>query len=597
MKFKIYSLFIFLALNYFSLNIQAAPLSPSQEEMLKTLPPDQRDAIQSKMLDAESLREELEETFDEKRQNLAERPKADLTEVCEDCIFGYEYFQFSPTTFAPVDGTPVTSDYILGPGDKLILNYLGNNEDKQESYITREGNFYLPKIGPVFLNGMSLEKASEIIKTQVQSKLIGTDAVITLKEIRSISVFVLGEAYKPGVYTLSGLSKVTNALYVSGGVNKKGSLRNIQIIRENEILDTYDFYELLLKGKVTSDLKLQDGDRILIPFFENTVKVGGSFKRPHTFEFLEGETIKDAVNFAGGFLSDVNPNANLELTTIDSNFVRQIQYIQPNAKSLSRELANGDMLNASSISGILSRSITLSGEVKFPGEYSITKGDTLLDILNRAGGYTEDAFSEGAVFLRETVAKSQETSFSRSADELEKTMVDIISKGSIPQITEFTLRPIFALIERLRSEVPVGRMVLDADILKLKTDPLSNLKLEDGDYLHIPKRPNDISVSGEVLYNSTVTYSPNSSVDDYIAMSGGLSDSADKGKIFIILPNGQSSPVKRTLFASTNSILPGSTIVVPRDTRPLDAINLTQIITPVLADLATSAAAIAALND
>tara|TARA_B100000963_G_scaffold353841_1_gene369243 strand:- start:4146 stop:5945 length:1800 start_codon:yes stop_codon:yes gene_type:complete len=599
MKLKLYVLSTCLILQVFSegLLAQDAPITPAQEEMLKQLPPDQRDLIQSKMMDAENLKKELEETFENKTQSLTERPVTDNREKCEDCIFGYDYFQFSPTTFAPVDGTPVTSDYILGPGDKLLLNYFGNDEDKQESFISREGNFYLPKIGPVYLNGMSLEKASELIKAQVKSNLVGTDAVISLKEVRSISVFILGEAHKPGVYILSGLSKITNALFVSGGVNKKGSLRNIQVIRNNEKVGTYDFYELLLQGSVSSDIKLLDGDTILIPFFENTVKMGGSFKRPHKYEFIKGETIKDAVNFAGGYLSDVNPNTSLELNTINSDFVRRIQYIDPKSEGFNTRLSNGDMINVSSIQGILSRSVSLSGEVKFPGEYSINQGDTMLDVITRAGGYTEDAFSEGAVFLRESVAKSQETSFSRSADELERTMVDIISKGSIPQITEFTLRPIFALIQRLRNEKPIGRMVVNADLLQLKTDPLSNLKLEDGDYLYIPKRPNDVSVSGEVLYNSTVTYSPNRAVDEYIAMSGGLTDSADGDKIFVILPNGQSAPVKKSFFSSENNVLPGSTIVVPRDTRPLDAINLTQIITPVLADLATSAAAIAALND
>ena len=171
----------------------------------------------------------------------------------------------------------------------------------------------------------------------------------------------------------------------------------------------------------------------------------------------------------------MNPNTNLELNTIDTNFERRIQYIDPNSKDFEKKLVNGDMINISSISGILSRSVSLSGEVKFPGEYAINQGDTLLDIISRAGGYTEEAFSEGAVFLRKSVAKSQETSFSRSADELERTMVDIISKGSIPQITEFTLRPIFALIERLRNEKPVGRMVVNADLLKLRTDPLAIL--------------------------------------------------------------------------------------------------------------------------
>ncbi len=140
-------------------------------------------------------------------------------------------------------------------------------------------------------------------------------------------------------------------------------------------------------------------------------------------------------------------------------------------------------------------------------------------------------------------------------------------------------------------------MVVDLDFLSLKNQPAMNFRVQDGDELFVPQRPNSISVVGEVLYSSTLGFDPDLGVEDYIDLSGGLKDSADKGKIFIILPNGRSKLVERTLFSSGNILIPGSTVVVSRDPRPFDAINLTQIVAPILADLATSAAAIAAISD
>ena len=346
-----------------------------------------------------------------------------------------------------------------------------------------------------------------------------------------------------------------------------------------------------------SEVKLLNGDVIFIPFIKNRIKVGGKFKRPHTYEFLQGETMNDAINFAGGFESVVEP-LQIELNTVSiSGQNREVFNIPNNKKELNRLLTNGDMINTSSKSGIISESVTLTGEFVNPGEYSVVPGDTILDIITRSGGYTEHAFSEGAVFYRKSVATSQKEAFKRTADDLERTIVEIITKGALPDITEFTLAPLSILIERLREEDPLGRMTVDVDLLTLKTDPFKNFRVEGGDTLHIPKRPNSISVVGEVLYTSTLSYEANFAVEDYINLAGGLSESADSKRIFVIQPDGKSKIVKRSLFNSNNTLLPGSTIVVSRDARPFDAISLTQIITPVLADLATSAAAIAALSD
>lgn len=577
-----------------------AEISPQQMQMLEQLPPDQRESIMLKMENASSLQNEIDEAFDQS-SSLIKKPELedfkDEEDYCEDCIYGYNFFKFSPSTFAPSNDTPVNSSYILGPGDELEINYYGSSDNRVKATINREGKIILPEIGPVNFLGMSFKDATEYLNNKVKTELIGVEVNLSLQQVRSIGVYILGEAYKPGKYVLSGLSSVTNALFISGGVNEQGSLRNIQVRRNNSIIATYDFYDFLMKGSLETDIKLEDGDVIFIPFIENTVQLGGAFKRPHKYEFLSGESIKDAVTLAGGFNSEVMPNSRLELSSVDRvASKRTITYLDP-LKDLNMKLNNRDVINVSSTSGLTPETIKLSGEIVNPGEYSIQPGDTILDILNRAGGYTDQAYFQGAVFLREEVAKSQKNAFERSADQLENTIVDIISKDAISEVSEFTLTPISTLITRLRREEPLGRMVVDLDYLSLKTDPVKNFSVKNKDTLFIPKRPSFVSVVGEVLNTTSVGFNPSLTVDEYIESSGGLNDSADRDKIFIILPNGQSELINRSLFSSKNTILPGSTVVISRDSRPFDAINLTQIITPILADLATSAAAIAAISD
>lgn len=575
-------------------------VSSDQLKMLEQLPPDQRISIMEKMKSASALQEDIKEAFED-TPSLIEKPELeefkDQEEYCPDCIFGFNFFQYSPSSFAPVNDTPVDSSYVLGPGDKISISFYGANENIFDVIINREGKVILPLIGPVNFLGMSFEQAGKYLENKVKTELIGTEANLSIKEVRSIGVYLLGEAYKPGKYVMSGLSSVTNALFVSGGVNKKGSLRNIQIKRNNKLIATYDFYDFLINGSLDSDLRLQDGDVIFIPFIEESVTLGGAFKRPHRYELRKDETLADVINLAGGFNSEVMDDAQIELSSIDRKASKRVLKSLNLQTDSNFQLQDGDVINIPSTSGLNPETIKVTGEIKNPGEYSIQPGDTILDIINRAGGYTTLAYPEGGLYFRETVAESQKNAFLRSADQLENTIVDVITNGTVSDISEYTLLPLSTLIDRLRKEEPLGRIVVDLDYLNLKTDPIENFNVEDGDELFIPKRPNFVSIVGEVLNSTSISFNPKFNVDDYIELAGGLNDSADRDKIFIILPNGKSKLVKRTLFSSKNFMLPGSTIVVSRDSRPFDAINLTQIITPILADLATSAAAIAAISD
>ena len=575
-------------------------LPPEQLAMLEQLPPDQRESIKEKLRVATGLQGEIEQAFEEVISLVKKPELKDLKDqdgYCSECIYGFNFFQFSPSTFAPSDDTPINSSYSMGPGDKLLVNYYGSDEKTEEVFVNREGIVVLPLLGPVNVTGMTYGEASKYIQDKAKSELIGTQINISIREVRSVGVYVLGEAYKPGKYLLSGLSTVTNALFISGGVNKKGSLRNIQIKRDNKTVATYDFYDFLLKGSLDSEVTLQDGDIIFIPFIENSVIMGGAFKRPHRYEFKEGETLGDVVELAGGFDTEVMDGSRIELSTLDrSASTRSLTYLNL-AKDAKKLIKDGDVLNVSFTSGLTPQSITLTGEVKNPGEYSIRPGETILEIINRAGGYTDEAYFQGAVFLRKAVAKSQKEAFARSADQLENTIVDVITNNAGSSISESTLVPLSNLITKLRLEEPPGRMVVDLDILKLKTDPIANFPVKNRDSLFIPERPSFVSIVGEVLNATTVGFNPDLSVDEYIDLAGGLNDAADRDKIFVILPDGKSQLVKRSLFSSSTYILPGSTIVITRDSRPFDAISLTQIITPILADLATSAAAIAAISD
>ena len=180
-------------------------IDEQQRKLLETLPPDQRDAILNKIEQADKLTEDIEEKF-EKKDTLVRRDEYEDTDKieCPECIYGYEFFKYAPSTFAPTDNISIPSDYVLGPGDLLEVSLFGNEAEKVDSYVSREGIMDIPFIGPVNVLGLTFNQAQELIRKRVSAEVIGSDAYLSLKELRSISVYLLGEAYTPGRYTLSG---------------------------------------------------------------------------------------------------------------------------------------------------------------------------------------------------------------------------------------------------------------------------------------------------------------------------------------------------------------------------------------------------------
>ena len=571
-------------------------ITAAQEELLLQLPPDQRASVEAKMGKSNEMEEELDAIFNQD-SFLVERPDEDEEDIkkCEECIFGYDIFKYSPSTFAPANIVPVSSTYALGPGDILTVNLYGTQKASKTSSISRDGTFDLPVMGSIGLTGLTFTEAQKVIKEKAQIELIGTEVSISLNELRSITVYVLGEAYKPGAYTLRALSTVTNTLFLSGGVNKQGSLRNIQIKRGGKLVKTYDLYDLLIKGDTGTDFRLEDGDTLFIPFIENSVRLGGSFKRPHLYELLEGETLKDVVGLAGGFKNEVSLTPTIEYSTINRlTNQRDVSSVIYGKNTFKKLILNGDTLNVSENSGLEPLYVELTGEFKNPGVYSFKQGEKILDIVLRAGGYTKSAFTEGGMLLRKEVAKQEKEAYERSANNLEDLLVDIV-QDSTAEVTEYSLAPISRLVEKLRSTEPLGRVITSFDTLELRTDPYSNLELKKGDKIHIPKRPNSVSVIGEVLQSTSMQYHPKYGLNDYLNFAGGLNSKADDGQVYVLSPNGQAKLYKRRFLQQSFDIVPGSTIFVPRELR--DGLALSRIVTPVFADLALAAAALSSINN
>ena len=566
-------------------------LTLEQIRVIQELTPGEESAAETEA----SYQEFLTFREDETRKVECETEK---TAGRRECIFGYTIFTSTPSTYALSSDVPVPPSYVLGPGDQLKIEYYGNENLSKEGYITRLGSLHLPLLGPVTLAGLTFSEAEELISNKVKAELIGTDTFITLGELRSINIYVLGNAYKPGAYTISALSTLTNAIFSTGGVNLIGSLRNIEVKRNGKTIQTFDLYELLLKGDTSKDIRLQQGDTIFIPLLKNFASIKGTILRPGLYEFKPGETIEDLINYSG----QLNSNSRIEISRVDiPTGKRELRILPSEQKSfLKEELQHNDSLNVVEMESLRAKNVSLQGEFHYPGLYGINEGDTLLTLIERAGGLKDSAYTHGAIFTRKQIALQQRESYKLTADELEKSLVDAVSRGAAIDGDAYLSLQNF--ISKLRGTAPDGRQVVDIDLLKLKRDPKLNLVLQDGDSLTIPTRSFSVNVVGEVLNSATHIYRENFSASDYIELSGGMTSGADKSKIFIILPNGQSVLSNEKLFSRSNlqnfsGIMPGSTIVVSRDPDPFDAFKLVSVLTPILADLAISAASIAAINN
>jgi len=295
--------------------------------------------------------------------------------------FGMSMFDSEVSTFAPVDNAPVAENYRLGPDDIVLLQLFGKQNNSEELKVSRDGSVNLPEIGPVHVNGLTVIQASELIVSKVRESMIGVDAVVTMGKLRTINIFVAGEAKTPGMFAVSALTTVTQALYVAGGVSEIGSLRDIQVKRNGESIARFDLYDLLLRGDNSGDVQLKHGDVVFVAPLKATVQATGEVKRPAIYEIKSGETIDNLLVMAGGTKAGAYPQS-VVLERFDSNNLRNLLNLDlTNAVNKQLSLRDGDILAVSATSARVEHQITLAGAVVRPGQYSWVQGLRVNDLV------------------------------------------------------------------------------------------------------------------------------------------------------------------------------------------------------------------------
>jgi len=297
-------------------------------------------------------------------------------------IYGVNLFLNPPSTFAPLNIVPVTPDYVIGPNDELLIQVWGQVTLNGRYVVDRSGTIYIPQVGAVHVAGLSFAQMHDFLKAQMGRVFRNFDLNVNMGQLRSIQVFVVGQARRPGSYTISSLSTLVNALFATGGPNPQGSLRHIQLKRGGGVVVDFDLYDLLLHGDKSKDEQLLPGDVIYIPPAGAQVAVAGSVNTPAIYELKSADntTVGDILELAAG-LTNVASNETVRLERVDERRMRSITEVALNAQGRAIVLRNGDLLELNAVSGQYKDAVTLRGNVANPGRYAWKAGMRVRDLL------------------------------------------------------------------------------------------------------------------------------------------------------------------------------------------------------------------------
>jgi protein involved in polysaccharide export with SLBB domain len=297
--------------------------------------------------------------------------------------FGYALFEGEQNVFdlEPAAYAPIPRDYVIGPGDELKVQLYGNENYEVTLTVNQDGTINFPKVGPRPVAGLTFGELKEEIESRVSDQLIGTRAAVTMAAIRSIRIFVVGEVKQPGAYTVSGLSRISNVLFRSGGISSVGSLRRIQLKRNGQLIRELDLYDLLLNGDTANDAQLQSGDVVLVPTIGATVGLLGEIKRPAIYELRQRTTVAEAITLAGGLLPTADPRA-IQLERVDTGGRRKVRGLDlPGTDDGAMAVQSGDLIRIPAVPEELDGAVYLSGHVLRPGAYQWRQGITVTDLL------------------------------------------------------------------------------------------------------------------------------------------------------------------------------------------------------------------------
>ena len=582
------------------------------ESYLNSLPEDVREDILKK---ADSNVENSEENYRsslysskferaEELINLKTRLEADLLELEKRLksdeelvisneleLFGSDFFRTFQTSFMPINEPNPDASYTLDAGDFLKIQLIGQIDSVEILEINRDGSINIKNIGKLNVAGLTLNEASLIIKSKVDAVLIGTDAYINLDQIRDINILISGNAKNPGIYTLTGNSNILQALSAAGGVNEFGSYREINLVRNGKILETLDVYDLLIDGNYNLKKRLRSGDVVFVQSRKNVISIDGAIKRPGKYEITDDEFLDSAIKFSNGIKQTADlQNISLErmldgtLKSIPIQNVSQFNSISP---------VEGDLIYVREYSY---RTASVLGAVYKPGSYTMAAGETIEDLVDKAGGFTENAYPFGAVYENEDAKiinkKAQELLYEEFLD-------NIIALSQLNIGQDFDLTPILNLTVEMKNMTPSGRIVVDL----LNENSQEYLNVRAGDTLLIPEKTNSVFVYGEVSSEGAISFTPDKGVEYFVNKSGGYKRFADNESIYILHPNGETQRYskQRNLFANQPRDLkmyPGSIILVPRKLDNSSTRRLaTQAYVSILGNLGVALASLSAINN
>ena len=464
-----------------------------QAERVKKLYEQEQGVSTSKMSGTEQNEARLREaTQEESTTSVLENPQPDSRELAqENQVFGRNIFNTRNLTFEPSVNLATPPNYRLGPGDEVIIDIWGTSQNTIRQQISPDGTINIEKIGPVSLSGMTVSEANEYLKRVLGKTYSGLDAPdgtleirLTLGNARTIQINVMGEVVQPGTYALSSFSTVFHALYRAGGVNEIGSLRNVQVTRNGKTVAKVDVYDFIMKGKTQDDIRLQEGDVIIVPAYEALVQISGNVKRPMKFEMKKNETLATLINYAGGFSADAYTRSLRVVRQngeeYEINTVKEIDYS-------AYPMRNGDVVTAEAILNRFTNKLEVRGAVYRPGIYQLNgEINTVRALVNEAKGLMGDAFTNRAVLQRER--------------------------------------------EDLTTEI------ISVDVRSIMAGTSPDIPLQKNDILYIPsihdlEDRGDVAIFGEVAKPDSYSYSDNMTLEDLIIRAGGLRESASTVRV------------------------------------------------------------------
>ena len=399
-------------------------------------------------------------------------------------IFGHDIFRRSGLTFEPNDNIPTPSDYVLGPGDVLVVDIYGASQKAMSLTVSHEGTVRIPDVGPVSVSGLTVSAAQARLRATLGARYQSSNLKVSVSQRRTIMINIMGSVVRPGTYHLSSYATVFYALYRAGGISQLGTLRNIKVVRGGRVISHVDMYDFILTGKMTGNVRLHDDDVIQVDPYENVVGISGNVKRPMFYEMKAGESVATLLKYAGGFTSGAHKSSiRLQRQSGERYEIHNIDEFDFSTF----KLEDGDVLSVDGMINRYENMVEIKGAVFRPGQFELGgRVTTVRSLIEAADGLTEDAFTSHAVLHRLKADRS-----------LEVVPVDVkgIMDGSV-------------------ADVPLQ----NEDVLFIMTQ--EDLRQE-----------RTLTITGMVMSPGTYQFADNMTIEDLIVMAGGLRDQASLAKV------------------------------------------------------------------